>query len=140
MGTHYTMHLNREEFDHIFDMQTLENHRRWAKRDIELLKDQIATSEEYVESISRQMELVSSIETEPQVYIQRTHYDKVKFYVGVKHVPKVEFESFNRDLYIRATDTEIFEGKQRHAAIAYAESLAEKYDCDIRRQGFPKKD
>ncbi|MGE1164545.1 hypothetical protein ACQJ0Y_14850 [Peribacillus simplex] len=139
MNRHYTFHINYEEYKHVFDLNSLEKNLDWAKRDIDRMKEQIALSEEYMHHVTEQIELVSSTETEPHVYIHRKNYDKVQFFVGVKHVPKVDFKGFNRDLYIRTSDTELFEGRQRHTAIAYAESLAKKYDCDIRRQGFPKK-
>ncbi|MCT1392016.1 hypothetical protein [Peribacillus frigoritolerans] len=138
MNSHYTIHLNREDYKHVFDLNSLEKKLEWTKRDIDLLKEQIAVSEEYMHHVTEQIELVSSTETEPHVYIHRKNYDNVQFYVGVKHVPKVDFEKFNQNLYIRTSDTELFEGRQRHTAIAYAKSLAEKYGCDIRRQGFPK--
>src|SRR5437762_2910411 len=119
--TSYTFHVNHFEHRHVFDVKTLENYLQWSGRDIERLKEQIDKTKKYQEAVKDQITLVSSIETVPEVNLQRcvTYKGKVEFFVFVKHVPQIEFDESKRRPYIKSTENRKFEGKERHIAKEY---------------------
>lgn len=135
---HFTFHVNHYGYKHVYDVETLENYLQWSTRDITNMKEQIQKTEEYQEFVKNQIRLVSSIETVPEVNLQRTVYKSVEFFVSVRHVPQIEVEEGKRQPYIKSTDNKKFEGKERHIALEYAQELADKYNCDIKKVGFKK--
>ena len=63
---------------------------------------------------------------------------RIEYFVSVRHIPQVEIKEGQRHLYIRSMENQKFEGKQRSLALKFAKELSEKYQCEIRREGFKK--
>lgn len=130
-------------YDHklIFDMETLDNYLRYAAGDIEQLEEHIKKLKKYQESIKQQKLVVSSTETVPEVNLRRAHKyrsNNIEFFVSVRHVPQIEVLKDHRNLHIASSESKMFEGRQRNIAINYAKELAKKYQCEIKKVGFPK--
>lgn len=133
----FTIHLNNEDVKHVYDEKVLESYIQWSKRDINNLKEFIECAEKYQQLVKDQLTLVSSTETVPHVHLKRMHMDKIEFYVEVRHMPKINMEGIY-DLRMKITDQQKFVGRDRSVALKYAEFLAKKHNCEIKKVGFKK--
>jgi len=94
----------------------------------ELTKSHLDQVNKYLDAVRQQIELVKNTEFEPVVYLQRRqeYSGKVKYYVGVKILPRVPDAE---NMYYEIRDVKTFSGKERKAAYEYAGQLVEKYNA-----------
>lgn len=143
-------HTTEYAYEHIYDVQTLENYIQYADNDLQRMKEHMEKLMEFQEEVKKQIEKAKEIATYPEVEIWRKEDwrspNRIKYYVSVYHRPMKmrggrleEIETREYPLHMTQTDYHEFEGRERHAALKKAEELSKVYQCEINRKGFAKK-
>jgi len=99
-------------------------------RDIEYAKKDISVIQMFIQKAREQLEVIAAAKFITEVSIERRSYNKVEYYVSSGMVPQVP--GGQRLKIYPHDDSKRFTGKERKAAITYAQELSAKHgNCAI---------
>jgi len=126
-----TFYINYYEYENKYDIKSLMDSDRWAKRDIERLEEEITKLKAYRQAIFNQAQIVSQTEFKTIVKLTRQKYNFVDFYISVYETPvfsNLEDRNHPRGKQIL---NEKYPGKERSIAIKRANELVKQYNATL---------
>lgn len=137
------VYVNTYDFNHVYNMEFLISCSASAVRSIENLEREIQHIKEYQQKLYNHVQMVVQLEFRKEVSLARRTVscgygkpDKIGYTVSLDHVP--EIDEIKHKVSYERTDVKTFEGKDRHLAFKYAESLAKQHHCKVVKEGYWK--
>ena len=124
------------EIDDLYDLERLKQYDKFCSADKKRCLEAIEQINAFQERLYKQAQKVTEANFYKHVTIARVKGtdDLIRYFVDLNQFP----EGVEKARPVRL-EHHRFSGKERGKAIRFAEALAEKYRCSIKKQGFKKR-